>query len=212
MLSHSFNALNVKALCSSIAIVFIVAFLLHLALDNSAKSPLRYKLLDVSTTVVPPPPVVKQTKATSRPNELAIKVTGQGAAIEIADIVEQPLVTFESPDSSLLNVTPPDVTMPKIEWQGYALNELDSMPSLLTNAVLDIPNELKRRNIGKVTIRLEVSIDPSGRVRLLNIVSNPYAELDFPIKKMVNLVRFSPPVRQGITVKARFIWPVEVEI
>ncbi len=112
------------------------------------------------------------------------------------------------PENLRPDIKPADFNL-SIDWQASGLSELDSTPVLLTRAKVVFPRNLAIRGITNAKVLLDVFIDENGRISLIAIKQTPYPELVRSVEKLVRLSRFSVPEKNGVPVKARFIWPVE---
>ena len=155
----------------------------------------------------PPPPAPQQVQQTQQ--TLTLSIEGEGPAMDVSLIkVEQPKILL----------TPPKMAMPmqvevsndlQIDWQAFGLDQLDSIPTLLTKVTTIYPRALVKRGIKKVVLRLDVFIDEHGKPRLITIEGLAYQELTSAVNKLIKRSRFTPPTKDGQSVAARFIWPVE---
>ena len=96
-----------------------------------------------------------------------------------------------------------------IDWQGFNLDELDSVPRLLTDLDMRFPQGMVDRGIKRFKVELSVLIDEGGRVLLREIVQNPYPEVNDRIRSLLVRARFTPPQKDGTAARAVFIWPIE---
>lgn len=204
---HKFIALLLAASLTSAVVI-----LLGVAVTFNSDSPPRYEVRTIdSATIEPPPPPAQQQQA-EQESKLKLDVSGSGPALEYTPQVNTPLANFTPPDNLNPDISRQPIKLPEINWQGFSLSELDGIPQLLSTVSLDVPADLKRRLGNTILLRLEVSINSQGKVTLLRIVESPAPKLRFSIEQMVKKSEFTPPKRNGKTVKARFIWPLEVEI
>lgn len=155
----------------------------------------------------PPPPPPQQTVQVEQ--TLSISLEGDGAAMDIS------LVKVESPE---LQLTPPPMAVQMnvdfsealaIDWQAFGLDELDNIPRLLTRAKTKYPRALVKQGITQVTVKLEVFIDEMGKPTLVSIRGKHHKELSSVINELIKRARFTPPTKDGQSVAARFVWPVE---
>ncbi|WP_416305430.1 hypothetical protein [Neptunicella sp. SCSIO 80796] len=165
---------------------------------------------EIAISTPPPPPPPPQVQQTQTNQNLTVQVQGQGAQMQVIDI-PQPDIKVELPDDPQITSSQPQWQSLTIDWQAFELNDLDSFPNLLTPLRVKLPVSLSRRGVNKVLIKLDVVIDIDGQIKLLDIVENPYPELNSEINKMVRNSRFSPPQKDGAPVRARFIWPIEIK-
>jgi protein TonB len=157
----------------------------------------------------PPPPPPQQTVQVEQ--TISISLEGDGAAMDVS------LVKVESPE---LQLTPPPMAVQMnvdfndslaVDWQAFGLDELDSIPSLLTRAKTKYPRALVKLGILQVTVKLDVFIDEMGKPTLVGIRGKHYKELSSVISELIKRARFTPPTKDGQAVAARFVWPVELK-
>jgi len=155
----------------------------------------------------PPPPPPQQTVQVEQ--TLSLSLEGDGAAMDVS------LVEVERPE---LMLTPPPMTVQmnvdfsdalNIDWQAFGLDDLDSVPSLLTRAKTKYPRALVKQGILQITVKLDVFIDEQGKPTLIAIRGKHHKELSNAINELVKRARFTPPTKDGQSVAARFVWPVE---
>ena len=155
----------------------------------------------------PPPPAPQQVVQTQQ--TLTLSLEGEGPAMDIS------LIKVDQPQ---MHLAPPPVTMQMeidfnndlaIDWQAFGLDQLDSIPTLLTRVSTLYPRSLARRGIKQVELRLDVFIDERGQPSLITIQGQQYPELIPAVTKLIKRSRFTPPTKDGINVAARFVWPVE---
>jgi len=155
----------------------------------------------------PPPPPPQQTVQVEQ--TLSLSLEGDGAAMDAS------LVEVERPE---LMLTPPPMTVQmnvdfsdalNIDWQAFGLDDLDSVPSLLTRAKTKYPRALVKQGILQITVKLDVFIDEQGKPTLIAIRGKHHKELSNAINELVKRARFTPPTKDGQSVAARFVWPVE---
>lgn len=159
----------------------------------------------------PPPPSVQQSQAEAEPTQ-SLVVQGAGASIQAVDIKIESNLSVIKPQTPNMSVTAPKWQPMSVNWDAFSLNQLDGLPSLLTNVKAKIPKSLSRQGINKFVVKLDVFIDEDGRVSLINITENPYPELTPEINRIVKQSRFSSPKKDGKKVRARFIWPIEFKL
>lgn len=193
---------------SILAGVLAILWLGHYLTKNNEPE-LEVRRLDFAVTPPPPPP--PQSQKVIEQAELTLQVEGSGVEIDMADLHVEPDLEVNKPEMPQVKVTQTKWNMPEINWEGYKLSELDSKPSLLTPVKIRFPKGLKHKGITKVTVKLDVMIDEKGAVTLINIVENPYHQMDREIHRFVNASKFTAPFKQSKAVKARFIWPLVIE-
>ncbi|MCU4676532.1 hypothetical protein N7931_12920 [Catenovulum sp. 2E275] len=198
------SLISTGILGSALAILWI-----GYALTGDKSPELEVRQLDISVTPPPPPP--PQSQQVIEQTELTMQVEGDGAAIEMADLKVDPDIEIEKPDMPQVKMTQTKWDMPEIDWDAYKLSDLDSKPSLLTPVKIRFPKRLERQGITKVVVKLDVMIDEKGDVTLIDIVENPYHELNREIHRFVAGSKFTSPYKGSQAVRARFIWPVVIE-
>jgi protein TonB len=195
----------------SVSLVLCIVALLIFILQPSSSVHESLVVREINTPYIPPPPPKMMTKSLQT-SDIQLNVTGADAIVKPLLLQTMPIVSFDITDAPILPSPELIIKMPEINWLGYGLNELDQVPRLLSDAKINVPPDLKRQNLRPITVKLEVSIDISGSVSLIRIKLNPYPELRFEIEQMVKRARFTAPQKAGEKVKARFIWPLEVQL
>jgi len=155
----------------------------------------------------PPPPSISQQQ-TSEPMQ-SLAVEGAGASIQAVKIKINSNLSIVKPDTPSVKESAPQWQSMSVNWDAFSLNQLDGLPTLLTPVKAVLPKSLTRRGVDVFTVKLDVFIDESGKVSLIEVVQNPYPELKPAIDKIIKQSRFSAPKKEGETVRARFIWPIE---
>jgi hypothetical protein len=160
--------------------------------------------------VLPPPPPPKKVSRTSQPQALQLDLRHQGQGPILALAKSNIKIAKPKLDAPKLdNLTPDfDISLTAFDLSGFALNELDQQPQLMTPLHIEFTAQMKRTGVKKVTVKLHVVIDINGKVHLKNIKENPYPQLNLAIRKLTQKARFSAPQRQGESVQAEFIWPL----
>ncbi len=93
-------------------------------------------------------------------------------------------------------------------WGTVSLPELDGIPMVISAPLLDFPKEALDRNMLEYKIKLHVVIDEEGRTYPISILENPFPSMNKKILEFASGVRFTPPTKQGVPVKAEYLWPV----
>lgn len=155
----------------------------------------------------PPPPTAMQVEANTPIN---LQGSGQGPTLQMLDITKVE-IAIAKPDTPSLNSTQPEWQALEVNWDAFSLDDLDTLPSLLTPLRLTLPKSLTRKGITQVLIKLEIVVDEQGQLELIRVVQNPYPELKPEIDKMVRSSRFSAPKKGDQNVRAKFIWPIEIK-
>ncbi|MDC0598228.1 hypothetical protein OAP18_00085 [Gammaproteobacteria bacterium] len=156
----------------------------------------------------PPPPATRQqTQAPS----LELNLAGTGPVLELNPTFRKDVVLTSAPQPVFETLSKAWENDLNIDWSAFGLADLDAPPQVLTLQKVTYPEELSRRNISRVIVRLDIFINENGQARLINISENPHPELIPAIRQLVQSVRFSKPTKNGQAVQARFIWPVEIQ-
>lgn len=165
---------------------------------------------EVAIAVPPPPPPptpVLQQNVVETPVNLQIQ--GSGPALQMVEV--EPNIDIAPPEIPDIVTETTQWQSLEVNWDAFDLNQLDSLPSLLTALRVNFPRSLSRQGIDEVLVRLDVVIDEEGRATLVEIVENPYPELRSEIERLVRNSRFTAPQKGNENVRARFIWPVEIK-
>lgn len=198
------------SLLSTAVLAGAIGFLWMGHLTSVQETPeLTIRKIDIATTPPPPPPPKNSQQVEQ--TELTMKVSGEGAAMDISELSVEPELDIIKPDTIEISQNQTQWEMPEIDWDAYNLNDLDGKPALLTPIKVHFPKRLKRKGVTKVVVKLDVMIDEQGKVTLIDIVENPHHELDREIKRFVSASKFTAPFKENEPVRARFIWPVVIE-
>ncbi|MBT1443777.1 energy transducer TonB [Shewanella sp. JM162201] len=201
---HHFYASLIAA-----AVLGAALALLWLGQQSALTTAPKLMVREVTTVSLPPPPPPASMQAQMPETPIAVAVEGAGAAMELSLEVPTPAPLNIRAPEPVLKITDNFEADLSVDWQAFGLDELDGLPSLLTQVKTAFPAALARKGVERAVVRLDVFIDESGKPTLVAIADNPHPELDDAINKLLRGSRFSPPTRGGVAVKARFIWPVE---
>ncbi|WP_102798407.1 hypothetical protein [Bowmanella denitrificans] len=199
-----------KATLVSLSILSMALALLWLGQGWQAKEAEQLTIREVSVAMLPPPPPpptpVQQVIADAPIN---LQVSGSGPSIQLTkpDVLQ---LTAIQPPAPVMQMARTDWQSLEVDWQAFSLDELDGLPTLLTPLSIRLPASLSRQGIKQVLIKLEILVDEQGQVTLLDVVENPHPELKPEILKMVRSSRFSAPSKGNETVRAKFIWPINI--
>lgn len=166
----------------------------------------------VNTIQLPPPPppmeVVKQQQSAPK---LDVRIAGDGPSLTLSKLKTASL----KPNLSLqkTKISAPQISEQSMQFDtsSFGLSDLDSLPRLLTPLQITFTPDMKRQGVKKVTVKLHVQIDTYGRVLLKAIKENPYPQLNKALASLARSAKFTPPKRHGKSVKAEFIWPLELK-
>ncbi|MEM0912321.1 MAG: energy transducer TonB [Pseudomonadota bacterium] len=208
---------SVKVKSTIMSVLFLAAALTVLWLGNSirfsADPDIDLQTIELITPVIqpPPPPPPSTVREPIKITELPLQTQGSGAAIQMIEIKPQEL-DWEMPDSPTVMTDDVQWQPLEVNWDAIDLSQLDAMPTLLTMTRAKIPPRLARRGIKKVNVQLDILIDTEGKLTLIEIVENPHQEMVNEIKRLVRTARFTPPLKNGVPVRTRFILPLIIEL
>ena len=97
------------------------------------------------------------------------------------------------------------------EIKTFDLAELDNLPRLLNRPLYNFPRNLSRRGIKKSVIEVTVIIHENGRLTIENFTKLNYPELKPAAEKWIRQALFSVPKKDGVTVKGKFLLPLELK-
>lgn len=93
----------------------------------------------------------------------------------------------------------------------FGFDELDQVPHVTRRGRIKYPSALQRRRVGGY-VELLIFIDVSGRVEVQEVLSYSHREFIAPAKAGAAATRFSPPVRNGQPVRAKYSWKIEFRV
>ncbi len=157
----------------------------------------------------PPPPPPQPVEQPQVDVPIDVSAPGRGAVVPKIDMPKE--IVLERPDAPKITTVQPVFDNLAPDLDVFNLDELDGLPKLLTQLRITMPKSLLRRGINEVQVRLEVTIDETGRLTLNRIIENPYPELNKEIQRLIKRSRFTPPKKGNEAVRARFIWPIEIK-
>ncbi len=202
----------IQARAAVFSLCFLGAALAMLWLGNWAKQqvpdPLDVRTVALTLPSPPPPPPPAQTLP--QPTPVALTVQGTGTTLPNITLTP-PAMQMAQPKPSQIKAAAPQWQNLQVDWQAFQLDELDSLPTLLTPLRVRLPKSLTRKGVNEVLVKLEILVDENGQVALIQIIDNPYPELEPHIEQMVRTSRFSPPQKGDDAVRAKFIWPVQIK-
>ena len=89
------------------------------------------------------------------------------------------------------------------------LAELDQVPMVVYAPVFPYPDEASARGLAEFDLRYHMLIDEEGRGYPIALLQNPFPSLSNEFLEWASKVRFTPPTRLGIPVRAEYSWPVK---
>lgn len=203
--------MNPHLVSSLVSLVILSAALLILWIGSNTSMTIEPKVMVREIAVMPvtpPPPPPPTPTQTAVETSLSLQVQGVGPSVKMSLV--EPKLQMKKPELMEVTTTTPQFQSLEIDWQAFDLNDLDGLPSLLSPLKVKLPKSLVRRGIKNILIKLDVMINEKGQLTLINIIENPHPELKPEIKRLIRNTRFSAPKKDNETVRARFIWPVEI--
>ena len=204
------NQLSAFLLSGGVMAVSLGVLTLGYYLNDDSGPELEIRKMDIAIAQPPPPPPPQSQQVTEQA-DVNMQVEGAGAPVSMADIKVDPEIEIDKPERPDVAMAQPDWSAPEVDWDAYGLSELDGRPTLLTPVKIRFPKQLKRRGVERVVVKLGGMIDEKGDVTLISIVDNPHHELNREIQRFVKGSKFTAPHKADEAVRARFIWPVEIE-
>ncbi|MFO1370405.1 MAG: hypothetical protein U1F46_15545 [Marinagarivorans sp.] len=194
-----------------ISFVWLV-LVLQVATQHADDEVIVRKVETIAAVPPPPPPPPQESKNTkTQPSSPSISVSGLGSG-------SGPGMVFKE-DSKLAMATMQQVVKPKFEKEsldlGNSLNmnfplhqveELDSIPRLVSNNHISFPRRLRESGIDKVATKVEIIIDAQGKAYVKKIVDPVYPEMVEVIRKAINDSRFTVPTKNGKPVQAVYLY------
>ncbi|WP_448245528.1 energy transducer TonB [Thalassotalea agariperforans] len=214
MLGFSKRQLRQPLFAFALSMLVLASVLALLWLGQLAERVIDDKVVvrEIAMVALPPPPPPSTLPTESAEPMQSLVVQGAGAAIQAVDIKVQSKLAIVKPETPKIQTNAPKWQPMTVNWDAFSLNQLDDLPRLLTPVKARLPKSLTRQGITAFIVKLDVFIDENGRVSLIDVVENPYRELKPEIDKIVKQSRFSSPKKDGETVRARFIWPIEFKL
>lgn len=154
------------------------------------------------TAVRRPPPLATLELAENIPSPVALVAREDVAETFSVEELEKPEIALESP------MLARDLS---VNWAAFGLDQLDTLPRLITDLQVRFPKELADRGVARVAVELSVMIDESGSVYLKRVVKNAHAEMHGEIRRVIRRARFTTPTKDGVPVRAVFVWPLVFE-
>lgn len=205
------NHLKQRLLTSVMSMIFLLSLVAVLIvaqyLPNLIEPEVEIRQLGA---VLPPPPPPPSQPQVQQQQDISLDIAIEGTGPVLPDIEVPNTIDVDKPEM-------PEVSMDEVSFNDFTpdieifnLNQLDSLPSLITRARIIMPDSLKRRGVKQVNLKLDVTIDANGKVSLNRIVENPYEELTKEVQRLIQRSKFTAPQKEGVAVKARFIWPIDI--
>lgn len=99
-------------------------------------------------------------------------------------------------------------TIKPVEKSSYSLGELDNKPRLVRQGRFRWPSSTSDRS---VTAKVLVELDEQGRCKVISFSSISNSHFKSTVSQVVSGSRYTPPKRNGRSVKARFYWPLTLK-
>ncbi len=156
----------------------------------------------------PPPPPQAEERSEVEVAEVAPQMEAEAAPMTLAQLEV-------SLNPGLGNVTAgafqvggfslqPDVMA---DLDIFEISELDRRPRVISAPELVKPYELSREGISG-RVRLKVLIEPSGRVKVLDVISSDHPRLVRHARQFAEQCLYESPTRNGKPVAVAFILPI----
>ena len=161
----------------------------------------------------PPPPPPKAARRVS-PRLAAIELSENipsPVALVTRDAIAEPFSVEELEKPEMALESPALARNLSVNWAEFGLDQLDTLPRLITDLKVRFPKGLTDRGVVRVAVELSVMIDETGSVYLKRVVRNPHPEMDAEIQRVIRRARFTTPTRNGMPVRAAFVWPLLFE-
>jgi hypothetical protein len=181
------------------------------------------KLVEVREVFVQPPLANEPiTPTPESSNQSQTRGSLQETAVEIADVgIEVDMSLFDRVSPTVSNMSGSGLMdgqhiandMQDFNFANELLkiDELDSKPLPVIWPDYDLPKSLIEQKMPDTTVTVHVVIHENGRVSLINFENIAYEELKPVVRKIIQGMWFTKPMKAGQTVKTEFILPLELE-
>ena len=201
---------------NSVAALLLLMGIWWLLQQQTVQAPAQMlQVRELQTVTLPPPPPPPPPSQTQLSEAATIELSlalGQ-MALQVTDLkvtmpkLAAPNAMSPAPLESTLHF---DTAAFVTAMTTFRLDELDDMPKLLTPITARLPASLRQKGVRQAQIQLHVIIHENGQVELVAINQSRYPEMNALIPKIIKQARFTSPTREGIKVKAEFLWPLKV--
>lgn len=184
-------------------------------LDKEAQAPadtLVVRKVEVAEIVPPEPPPTQQLTAKSSHNaapgpSIDVLGSGSGPALAYAENPKLAIKKMQQVDKPQLNKESLDIgNNLTLNFPLHPVEELDSIPRLVSNNHISFPRRLRESGIDKVATKVEIIIDAQGKAYVKKIVDPVYPEMVEVIRKAINDSRFTVPTKNGRPVQAVYLY------
>ncbi len=187
--------------------------LLNLKMDQSTREAVKLRELNTVILPSPPPPSSQAQLQQSVAAKMELSLQSEAIALKVTELevtmpeLTSPVAISHASLESKLNF---DIQTMLAAITTFRLDELDNMPKLLTPISVRLPSSLRQQGIHRAQVQLRVIIHESGQVELVAVHEMDYAELNTLVPQIIKQARFTSPRREGVKVKAEFLWPLKV--
>jgi len=184
-------------------------------LDKEAQAPadtLVVRKVEVAEIVPPEPPPTQQLTAKSSHSaapgpSIDVLGSGSGPALAYAENPKLVIKKMQQVDKPQLNKESLDIgNNLTLNFPLHPVEELDSIPRLVSNNHISFPRRLRESGIDKVATKVEIIIDAQGKAYVKKIVDPVYPEMVEVIRKAINDSRFTVPTKNGRPVQAVYLY------
>ena len=206
-------------------LVLLLVFVASFDMGGNLEPPERFILTEVTTFEAPPPPPRPPSRSNdsraggSTGADLTLRRSTAPAALERMELDVQ----FAAAEVGPLNIagfgkgiglgTGDGTGDGSGTGFGLALvSELDQIPTVVSAPVFPFPDEARKRGIVEFDLRYHVLIDEEGLAYPITLVENPFPSMTAEFMEFASRVRFTPPTRLGIPVRAEYLWPVKIRM
>jgi periplasmic protein TonB len=198
----------------SIVIVFILVagiFWLDSAVDQPADT-VNVRPIEVADIPPPPPPPTRQMEMKTEHNaseapSIDVLGSGSGPALAFSEHPKMALQKMQEVEKPKINQGSLDLSENiNINFPLHQVEELDSIPRLVSNNHISFPRRMRESGIDKVATKVEIIIDAQGKAYVKKIVDPVYPEMVEVIRKAINDSRFTVPTKNGRAVQAVYLY------
>lgn len=196
--------------------VFVVCLVAGIfLLDKEVKTPedtLTLRKVEIAEIVPPEPPPTQQleekTQDSAAPGpSIDVLGAGGGPAMAFSENPKLALKKMQQVEKPQLNKESLDIgNNLTVSFPLHPVEELDSIPRLISNNHISFPRRLRESGIDKVATKVEIIIDAQGKAYVKKIVDPVYPEMVEVIRKAINDSRFTVPTKNGRPVQAVYLY------
>lgn len=168
--------------------------------------------IETSAPIPPPPPPPDELK-TTKPQSTAPTINlldlgdASGPAMEFKENSKLTLNSMRNVEKPQFKKMSLDIDKNiNIDFPLHPVEELDSIPKLVSNNHISFPRRMRESGIDKVLTKVEIIIDAQGKAYVKKIVDPVYPEMVEVIRKAINDSRFTVPTKNGRPVQAVYLY------